>query len=211
MASEHYFSSAPGSDLKLRKITVMIAGSPREVTTANAIFSPEHIDTGTKVLIRDAPLPTGGGDILDLGSGWGPISLHLALADPSATVWAVDVNERALDLVRMNAASLGLTNINAVLPGDVPDSVVFGGIWSNPPIRVGKAELHSMLAHWLPRLAADADAWLVVQRNLGSDSLQRWLADEFPDTLEVSRYTADKGFRVLRAHKSAQPRPGTVS
>jgi 16S rRNA (guanine1207-N2)-methyltransferase len=201
MASEHYFSSAPGGDLKLRKITVMIGGAIREVTTANAIFSPEHIDTGTKVLLRDAPLPTGGGDILDLGAGWGPISLHLALADPSATVWAVDVNERALDLVRINAASLGLTNVNAVLPADVPDSVVFAGIWSNPPIRVGKAELHSMLAHWLPRLAVDADAWLVVQRNLGSDSLQRWLTEEFPGTLEVSRFAADKGFRVLRARK----------
>jgi 16S rRNA (guanine1207-N2)-methyltransferase len=203
MASEHYFSSVPGGDLKLRKITVMIGGSIREVTTANAIFSPEHIDTGTKVLLRDAPLPTGGGDILDLGSGWGPISLHLALADPSATVWAVDVNERALDLVRMNAASLGLTNVNAALPSDVPDSVVFAGIWSNPPIRVGKAELHSMLGLWLPRLAADADAWLVVQRNLGSDSLQKWLSEEFPATLEVSRFAADKGFRILRAHKTA--------
>jgi 16S rRNA (guanine1207-N2)-methyltransferase len=203
MASEHYFSSTPVGDLKLRKITVMLGGAIREVTTANAIFSPEHIDTGTKVLLRDAPLPTGGGDILDLGAGWGPISLHLALADPSATVWAVDVNERALDLVRLNAASLGLTNVNAVLPGDVPDSVVFGGIWSNPPIRVGKAELHSMLAHWLRRLSTDADAWLVVQRNLGSDSLQRWLSEEFPNTLEVSRFAADKGFRILRAHKSA--------
>jgi 16S rRNA (guanine1207-N2)-methyltransferase len=203
MASEHYFSSTPVGDLKLRKITVMLGGAVREVTTANAIFSPEHIDTGTKVLLRDAPLPTGGGDILDLGAGWGPISLHLALADPSATVWAVDVNERALDLVRLNAASLGLTNVNAVLPGDVPDSVVFGGIWSNPPIRVGKAELHSMLGHWLPRLSNGADAWLVVQRNLGSDSLQRWLSEEFPNTLEVSRFAADKGFRILRAHKSA--------
>jgi 16S rRNA (guanine1207-N2)-methyltransferase len=201
MASEHYFSSAPGSDLKLRQITVKIAGQIREVTTANAIFSPEHIDTGTKVLMREAPEPAGGGDILDLGCGWGPISLHLALADPSATVWAVDVNERALELVRLNAANLGLTNINAVLPADVPDSVVFSGIWSNPPIRVGKAELHAMLAHWLPRLAPGTDAWLVVQRNLGSDSLQRWLADEFSDTLEVTRHAMDKGFRVLRTHK----------
>ena len=208
MASEHYFSSAPGSDLKLRQITVKIAGAIREVTTANAIFSPEHIDTGTKVLMREAPLPSGGGDVLDLGCGWGPISLHLALADPSATVWAVDVNERALELVRMNATRLGLTNINAVLPADVPDTLTFAGIWSNPPIRVGKSELHSMLERWLPRLAPGTDAWLVVQRNLGSDSLHRWLAEEFPGAgrpgaLEVSRYATDKGFRILQAHKPA--------
>ena len=203
MASEHYFSSAPGSDLKLRQITVHLGGQAREVTTAIAIFSPEHIDTGTKVLLADAPEPSGGGHVLDLGAGWGPISLHLALADPTATVWAVDVNERALELVRMNAANLGLTNINAVLPADVPDDVTFAGIWSNPPIRVGKAELHRMLQHWLPRLATGADAWLVVQKNLGSDSLQRWLAEEFVGTLEVSRHAADKSFRVLRTHRTA--------
>ena len=126
------------------------------------------------------------------------------MSSPDATVWAVDVNERVLDLVRENARSVGLENVNAVTPDDVPDDLRFATIWSNPPIRVGKAELHSMLEHWLPRLTPGTDAWLVVQRNLGSDSLHRWLAEEFPGAggaFEVSRYATDKGFRILRAHK----------
>ena len=101
------------------------------------------------------------------GAGWGPIALSLALDAPDATVWAVDVNERALDLVRRNAARLGLVQVNAALPDDVPDDVRFATIWSNPPIRIGKAALHELLGQWLPRLSTGGEAWLVVQRNLG--------------------------------------------
>ncbi len=203
MSSEHYFSTSPSGDLVLRTIPVRLAGRELEVTTANGIFSPERIDTGTQVLLGHTPAPPPGGDFLDLGCGWGPIALTLALESPRATVWAVDVNERALDLVRRNAEALGLTNINACKPEDVPDQVRFRTIWSNPPIRVGKNELHAMLAHWLPRLDAGSDAWLVVARNLGSDSLHRWLQGELPADFAVLRAATSKGFRVLRVrHRS---------
>jgi 16S rRNA G1207 methylase RsmC len=201
MAPEHYFSSAPDSELKLRQITVQLAGEAYDVTTANAVFSPDHIDTGTQVLLNNAPAPPPGGNFLDLGCGWGPISLHLALSSPHATVWAVDVNERALQLVRMNAEKLGLSNVNAVLAADVPDDLEFRAIWSNPPIRVGKTELHGLLRAWLPRLEPGSDAWLVVQRNLGSDSLQRWLEGDLTDEFAVSRAATSKGFRVLRVKR----------
>jgi len=202
MSSDHYFSPAPGTVLKTRQITVQLHGQDHELTTANSVFSPAHIDTGTEVLLKYAPEPPLTGHFLDLGCGWGPIALHLALASPEATVWAVDVNERALDLVRTNAATLGLTNIKAVLAADVPKDISFGTIWSNPPIRVGKDELHDLMQTWLPRLESEADAWLVVQRNLGSDSLQRWLAAELPDTFETTREAISKGFRVLQVHRS---------
>jgi 16S rRNA G1207 methylase RsmC len=203
MAPDHYFSSAPDSELKLREITVQLAGEAHVVTTANAVFSPDHIDTGTQVLLSSIPAPPPGGHFLDLGCGWGPISLHLALSSPHATVWAVDVNERALQLVRMNAEKLGLRNINAVLATDVPEDIEFRGIWSNPPIRVGKTELHALLRAWLPRLEPGSDAWLVVQRNLGSDSLQRWLEGDLTNEFAVSRAATSKGFRVLRVkHRS---------
>jgi 16S rRNA (guanine1207-N2)-methyltransferase len=201
MPSDHYFTPAPDSTLKLRQVTVRLGGQERELTTANSVFSPDHIDTGTQVLLNKAPTPPPGGDFLDLGCGWGPISLHLALASPRATIWAVDVNERALDLVRLNAEKLGLTNVTAVLPDQVPAHVRFRTIWSNPPIRVGKTELHTMLRTWLPRLEPGSDAWLVVQRNLGSDSLQRWLDGDLPAEFSTSRHALSKGFRVLRVER----------
>jgi 16S rRNA (guanine1207-N2)-methyltransferase len=200
-APEHYFTANPGGELVVKDISVRLAGAERTVWTAGGIFSPDRIDSGTQVLLSNVPAPPPGGHFLDLGCGWGPIALSLALESPRATVWAVDVNERALELVRRNAQRLGLDNINAVTPGDVPADVVFGTIWSNPPIRVGKNELHAMLEQWLPRLEPGADAWLVVQRNLGSDSLHRWLQAEFPDDLHVTRAATNKGYRVLRCRR----------
>src|SRR5690606_23667895 len=203
MSSEHYFSTSPSGDPVLRTISVRLAGRDVDVTTANGIFSPERIDTGTQVLLTHTPAPPPGGDLLDLGCGWGPIALTLALESPHATVWAVDVNERSLDMVRRNAQSLGLDNINTCRPEDVPADARFRTIWSNPPIRVGKNELHAMLSHWLPRLDVGSDAWLVVQRNLGSDSLHRWLQGALPADFTVLRAATSKGFRVLRVrHRS---------
>ena len=201
MVNEHYFSASPESELKIRTINVPIAGRTVELSTANGIFSPERVDAGTQVLLSSVPAPPPGGNLLDLGCGWGPIALTLASESSNATVWAVDVNERALDLVRRNATVMGLTNVNAVLPQDVPDSLEFTTIWSNPPIRVGKNELHSMLQKWMPRLEPGSDAWLVVQKNLGSDSLHRWMDDVFAAELAVTRVATNKGYRVLRARR----------
>jgi 16S rRNA (guanine1207-N2)-methyltransferase len=199
MADDHYFSAEPESEAKLRPIHVHLAGRDFQLTTASGIFSPERIDVGTQVLLGNVPSPPPGGNLLDLGSGWGPIALTLALNSPRATVWAVDVNERALDLVRRNAETLGLTNVNAVTPDNVPGGISFMTIWSNPPIRVGKNELHGLLERWIPRLDHGCDGWFVVQRNLGSDSLHRWMQSTFAEDVTTTRAATSKGYRVLRA------------
>ncbi|MDY0913067.1 class I SAM-dependent methyltransferase [Rathayibacter festucae] len=203
MAAEHYFTSTPDGDLRPRRISARIAGRDLEVTTAGGVFSPGHVDLGTRVLLDAVPDAPARGDLLDLGCGWGPISLALALGSPDARVWAVDVNQRALELVRRNCAELGVSNVNAVLPEDVPEDVRFAAVWSNPPIRVGKAELHALLERWLPRLEPKAEAWLVVQRNLGADSLLTWLTETFEGRLEVDRISSAKGFRVIRTTRTA--------
>ena len=122
----------------------------------------------------------------------------MALHAPEATVWAVDVNERALELTRENARRLGAVNVRAVRPDDVPEAVQFGAMWSNPPIRVGKAALHALLLRWLPRLRSGGQAHLVVQRHLGADSLHAWLAAELAGQAIVERAGSAKGYRVLR-------------
>lgn len=205
MGSDHYFTAAPASPENLRTITVTLAGRELDVTTAGGVFSPDRLDAGTAVLFANMPPVPPGGNLLDLGSGWGPITLSMALAAPHATVWAVDVNERALDLVRRNAEALGLTNVNASLPDDVPEDVTFRTIRSNPPIRVGKNELHGLLERWIPRLDERSDAWLVVQRNLGADSLQRWIGSTFQPGYSVFRTATGKGYRILKVRKHGTP------
>ncbi|WP_435735642.1 methyltransferase [Cellulosimicrobium sp. PMB13] len=211
---DHYFTANPASAAERRTLAVRLAGRDVEVEVASGIFSPGRLDLGTQVLLRTVP-PLGdvlaarsagsasdstGAHVLDLGCGWGPVALTMALDAPDATVWAVDVNERALDLVRRNAERLGLTGVRAVTPDAVPDDVAFAALWSNPPIRVGKEALHGMLLRWLPRLAPGAVAHLVVQRNLGADSLQRWLVEHLEPAMPgvvVGRAASAKGFRVL--------------
>lgn len=198
MSQDHYFSAQPSGEFVAKPLTVKLAGRTVDLETAGGVFSPGGLDTGTQVLLSHVPPPPPSGDLLDLGCGWGPIALTLALESPHATVWAVDVNERARELTRRNAARLGLDNVRVVAPVDVPDDVRFMAVWSNPPIRIGKNELHGLLDAWLPRVREGGDAWLVVARNLGSDSLQRWLEARYAGVLAVSRAATHKGYRVLR-------------
>lgn len=198
MSSEHYFSETPGSDFNPKEIKVEINGIAVSVETAGGIFSPDHIDQGTAVLLDHLDKVPPGGHLLDVGCGWGPIALSLASRSPHATVWAIDVNERSLELTRRNAARLGLDNVNVCRPEEVPAGLEFEGIWSNPPIRVGKAELHSILLTWLPRLAEGSESYLVVQKNLGADSLHRWLEAELPAGFSTIRVDTSKSFRILR-------------
>ena len=196
---DHYFTAAPASADERRRTTVRLAGREVEAEVAPGIFSPGGLDKGTAVLLDEAPEPPATGTFLDLGCGWGPIALSLALRSPAATVWALDVNERALDLTRRTAAALGLDGVRASTADGIPDDVRFDLIWSNPPIRVGKAVLHELLRTWLPRLAPTGVAHLVVQRNLGSDSLQRWIETDLG--MPCTRLTSSKGFRVLEVRQ----------
>jgi 16S rRNA (guanine1207-N2)-methyltransferase len=197
--TSHYFDETPSTELKLKDIDVEIDGAKVRLQTAGGVFSPDHIDGGTAVLLAHLDLAPKGGDILDLGCGWGPIALSLASHSPRATIWAVDVNERSLELTRANVQRMGLTNVKVVKPEEVPADVTFSGVWSNPPIRVGKGVLHELMDTWLPRLEPQASAYLVVQKNLGADSLQRWIDERFD--LNVDRIDTAKGFRVIRVVK----------
>ena len=199
---EQYFTAQPSSSEKRRIITVRLAGRDVDVETGSGVFSPEHVDQGTQVLMSEcAELPTSG-TFLDVGCGWGPLALAMALASPEATVWAVDINERSRDLTAANAARLGLVNVVVAAPEDVPADLRFDVIWSNPPIRVGKVALHEILTTWLARLSPDGEASLVVAKHLGAPSLLTWLRDRFGDQWVVERIAQSRGFHVINVGPS---------
>lgn len=204
MESAHYFTAQPAGPFTRKPLTVDLAGATRRLQTSSGIFSPDGVDKGTAVLFAEVPPPSPQGHLLDIGCGWGPIALTLGLMAPHAQVHAVDVNERCITLTNENAAALGLSNVTASLPHEVDPDVEFDTIWSNPPIRIGKDELHSLLLTWLPRLAPGGNAWLVVQKNLGSDSLQRWLAGELDSAYTVTRESTSKTFRIIRVRKASR-------
>lgn len=195
---DHYFSADPAVPFRRTPVEAIVWGHRLTFVTGSGVFAQGRIDVGTAVLFRETEPPPAG-RVLDLGCGYGAIGLAIAAAG-DAEVTAVDVNERAVLLARENAVALGLTErYTASTPQDVPDEATYDEIWSNPPIRVGKQALHDLLLTWLPRLAPGGRAVMVVGKNLGADSLQRWLEQQgFPSR----RLASAKGFRVLESRVS---------
>jgi 16S rRNA (guanine1207-N2)-methyltransferase len=191
---QHYFSSSPDVASQPGTVRLDLPDLSLRLQADRGVFSAGRVDPGTKVLLLEAPPPPPTGNLLDLGCGYGPIALTLASRAPGATVWAVDVNERALALTEANARVAGLTNVRVAAPDAVPPDVRFDALWSNPPVRVGKSVLHDLLARWLHRLTDDGRATLVVQKHLGSDSLHRWLEEQ---GWLVTRRASRMGYRVL--------------
>ena len=195
---EHYFSADPSVAFAREPVRAEVWGRTLSLTSGSGVFSRGRLDGGTAVLFRETEPPTAR-RYLDLGCGYGVIGLALAGSVPGSVERAVDVNERALLLARENAAALGVADrFTATLPDGVPAGEEYDEIWSNPPIRIGKEALHDLLLAWLPRLAPGGRAVMVVGKNLGADSLQRWLGEQGYLT---SRLASAKGFRVLESRR----------
>ncbi|GAA0842723.1 methyltransferase [Streptosporangium amethystogenes subsp. fukuiense] len=200
----HYFEERPETADRPGSVTLVLPDLHLKLETDSGVFSAERVDVGTRILLESVPPPPSGGDLLDLGCGYGPIALTMASRAPEATVWAVDVNRRSVELCARNARSASLGNVRAMHVDEVPPQVRFSAIWSNPAIRIGKAAMHEMLTRWLSRLAPDGVAHLVVQKHLGSDSLQRWLNERGWPTERVASRSA---YRILRVQARSQADP----
>ncbi|MFN8191445.1 MAG: methyltransferase [Nocardioidaceae bacterium] len=197
MSDDHYFSADPRVPFERVPVETTVWGRSLRLMSGSGVFAQGRLDIGTSVLFREAE-PPGPGRILDLGCGWGVIGLAIAVAVPEATVTAVDVNERAVLLANENAAALGVTDRYRATTPEATAEASYDEIWSNPPIRIGKQALHDLLLTWLARLTPDGRAVMVVGKNLGGDSLQRWLGEQgWPTT----RLASAKGFRVLESRR----------
>lgn len=194
----HYFSERPGTASRPGAVDLVLPDLHLRLETDSGVFSPERVDLGTRILLESVPPPPAEGDLLDLGCGYGPIALTMASRAPAATVWAVDVNRRALELTERNAQAARLYKVRPMHADEMPPEVTFQAIWSNPAIRIGKPALHAMLTRWLGRLAPGGVAYLVVQKHLGSDSLQRWLGEQ---GWQASRAVSRAAYRILKVER----------
>ena len=203
--AQHYFSADPATPFTRVPVTTHVWGHWLELTSGSGVFAQGRLDTGTGVLLREVPPPEEARAVLDLGCGYGVIGLAIAVAVPQARVTAVDVNQRALVLAAENAARLDVADrFDAALPEDVDPGATYDEIWSNPPIRIGKEALHELLLRWLPRLRPGGRMVMVVGRNLGADSLTRWLTEQGWPTQKLA---SAKGFRVLETRAAGDQGP----
>lgn len=211
--AQHYFDADPAARSRPASVDLVLPDVHLRLDTDRGVFSADRVDLGTRVLLESVPAPPARGRLLDLGCGYGPVALAMAARAPEAEVVGVDVNSRAVELARGNAAKNHLDNVDFQLvaadgspAGEDPPQAgaaagPFDAIWSNPPIRVGKPALHALLRTWLGRLAPGGQAHLVVQRNLGADSLHRWLEQEAG--LATERAASRAGYRILRVQAPA--------
>jgi 16S rRNA G1207 methylase RsmC len=198
---QHYFSESPETASRRKEFAVSSADGELTLSTDTGVFSQHGLDKGTSVFLEVmakhdcAPIEPGS-FLGDIGCGSGAIALTLATRYPECTIYAVDTNKRARDICMENAARNGLTNVVVKAPEEVDPTIRFASLWSNPPIRIGKTALHELLELWLARLDVDGTAYLVVNKNLGADSLAQWMTElSYPTTRLASR----NGFRVLEA------------
>jgi 16S rRNA G1207 methylase RsmC len=203
MVEEHYFSSDPATAKKTVSIAIQVAGAELSLQAASGTFSSSKLDAGTAVLLRHDRLFPKDGNVLDLGCGWGPIGISIAHSSPKTKVFGIDINQRSIEQSNLNAKALKLSNYQALHAENLPADLSFSAIWSNPPIRVGKKVLHELMQTYIPRLEPGGKAMLVVQKNLGADSFQRWLTTTF-DGSEVKRIDTDKGYRVIELTSPAR-------
>jgi 16S rRNA G1207 methylase RsmC len=197
VSKEHYFSPDPSAEKKLQTVSFRVENQTLNLSAISGTFSSTGLDKGTAVLLSLSELFPTSGDVLDLGCGWGAIATSIAKLRPNTKVWAIDVNQRSVQQTIANAKDLELTNVYALLPDELSDELLFDEIWSNPPVRIGKKELHLLLEKYLGKLKPGGRAMLVVQKQLGAPSLMRWLAESFAER-KVEKVLVDRGYWVIR-------------
>ncbi|RSL29732.1 class I SAM-dependent methyltransferase [Salibacterium salarium] len=195
----HYFEKNPGKDSEERKIECRLRGRRMSFISDHGVFSKKEVDFGSRTLLDAYSWPEQEGSILDVGCGYGPIGISLAL-ETERQVWLTDVNERALQLAEKNAAAYGLKN-TVVKNSDLFSAIEktdFAAIITNPPIRAGKQVVHSLFEEASNHLQSGGSLWVVIQKKQGAPSAKEKLLSIFREVQLVSK---NKGYYIFCAKK----------
>ena len=199
MNSEHYYTQNPASKSNPAVIRFICRGHDLSLTTDSGVFSKKELDAGTRILLEAIPKSVYG-NVLDLGCGWGPVGICLALDGPESTVTFCDINSRALDLARKNAEICGIDGRFILSDGFEKITDSFDMIVTNPPIRAGKQVIYKMFADCEKLLTPSGALYLVIRKQQGAESALKYLRTIYPavETVEKSG-----GFWVIRCGKNA--------
>lgn len=195
--SEHYYTAEPTSQHRQREITARVFGHDFAFTTDAGVFSRDGIDPGTRALIE--ALPALSGRALDLGCGWGASGVPVAWKNPDCQVLMTDINQRAAELARQNAARNGVKNVS-VVTGDGFENVegAFDAVFTNPPIRAGKKTIYEFFAQAMDRLNAGGSLYIVIRKQQGAPSALKYLSEIAASAKVIDR---SGGYWIIQADK----------
>ena len=198
----HYFDLDPSLASKKRIVEYYIDGRTITLVSDNGVFSKDKIDEGTFAFLKVLVPLRLSGKILDLGSGYGPIGLTIALTSKEARITLADVNTRALALCEENAKQLGLSPRVTILQSNVYENIegTFDSIVVNPPIRAGKVVTYAMYEGALAHLIDGGSLFIVIRKNQGAPSASKYIEELFGNIELLKR---DKGYYIYRAVKRA--------
>ena len=198
MSDSHYFSSKPTAEDRRGLIRTILRGKRYEFITSRGVFSSKRVDKGTRVLAENMVLPEEG-RLLDMGCGIGIIGIIAARERPGLEVVMTDINQRAVDLTRLNAKRNKVTNISVhegFLYEPLGDTK-FDTIVSNPPVSAGMRKVVFPLVQGAKeRLVEGGTLQLVIQSNKGGKMLARAMDDTFGEHTILVRKS---GYRILFA------------
>ena len=195
-----YFDSDPTVESKEKEIHFTLFDKEYRYYTDNGVFSKNRIDEGSYIFLKILlPLQLDG-NILDLGCGYGPIGLTLALNSSKARVTLADINSRALALASKSSARLNLSNRVTIVQSDIYENIKgpFDSIVVNPPIRAGKAVINEMFSGAKQHLIDGGSLYVVIRRKQGAESALKYIETVFEN---VSVLHKEKGYWIIKATK----------
>ena len=198
--SEHYYTNRPSSKENRAKISVDFGDGVYSFYTDSGVFSKEHLDPGSRLLLESVPAFEG--KCADVGCGWGPIGIILAADNPRAKITMLDINTRAIALCKENISLNGIKNATALESdgmGALPEGESFDMVVTNPPIRAGKMAIYGMFAQAHERLVGGGQLFVVIRKQQGAPSAKKYLGELFGNCETVNR---GGGYWILRSEKS---------
>ena len=201
--ADHYYTATPHSQSNQQTIEVKLVGLDLHFTTDNGVFSKQRMDFGSHLLVetfaQEVQLAE---SILDLGAGYGAMTIALAKLYPQAHLVGVELNERALNLAQTNQ---DLNRVESIswLQADATNinlDVMFDFVITNPPIRAGKAVIQAFVDQAYKYLNPCGQVWVVIQKKQGAPSMMDYLQASFGN---VTKLKQDKGYWILVSTKES--------
>lgn len=190
---EHYFTASPESAHEERRFCVEFAGKTLHFETDAGVFSKQRVDPGSLLLCESLPDGLSGG-VLDMGCGWGAMSVLTMAAHPQVKMTMADVNERALALAARNVRLNGMQARAILSDGFAAVEGRFDAIIMNPPIRAGKAVVYGMFRDALAHAAPGGRVYVVVRKQQGAPSALRFLQTLYARAGVIAR---DGGYWII--------------
>ena len=192
----HYYSEKPESESLERTLHYEFNGRTFTFVSDTSVFSKDHVDYATDLLLKTIKTSAEMKRGLDLGCGYGVIGIVLAKENALDMTFS-DVNERALALCERNLKANQVEG--TVIKSDGFTSILgtFDIIVTNPPIRIGKTSLYGMFHQAYQHLNDTGELWFVMHKKHGVQSALTYF-ESFSGPEVVKR---KKGFHIIRIRK----------